>query len=168
MSLGLFTVVLPLITGISVQGANTLIAQAVKKERYQLTIPLIAVMGFQLIYETVVATLALTYILPPSSLNCGLNERWQQIWLTENERAVKDIQDAFNCCGFTTVKDRAWPFSKRVASSCAETFGRTKSCAGPWRKAEQTTAGLFLLVAVVVFCIKVSQCFCLDLPTPLR
>ncbi|KAG9241487.1 tetraspanin Tsp3 [Calycina marina] len=154
-ALGLFTVILPLITGVSAQGANTIIKRAAKEEQYQLTIPLIAILGFQLIYETVVATLALTYILPPSSLNCGLGDGWQQMWVSRNEKAVKDIQNAFECCGLWTVKDRAWPFSRNAASTCAETFGRTRSCAGDWRKAEQMTAGLFLLVAAVVFCINV-------------
>ncbi|KAH8590259.1 tetraspanin Tsp3 [Bisporella sp. PMI_857] len=153
-ALGLFTVVLPLITGISTQGAYGLIQRSSKNEQYQLTIPLLAVIGFQLVYETIVATLALTYILPPASLACGLNEKWQKLFSERNERAIKDIQDSFNCCGFRTVKDRAWPFIQGQPSPCALTFGRTNSCLGEWRKAEQTTAGLFVLVAVVVFVIK--------------
>jgi len=156
-ALGIFTVVLPLITGISTRGANGLIKRAVGKEQEQLTIPLIGVIGFQLIYETIVATLSLTYILPPSFLDCALNEKWQQFYVVRNAKAIRDIQNAFECCGYRTVKDRAWPFTEHTASPCSSTLDRTKSCAGDWRKATQVTAGLFLLVAVVVFIVKVFR-----------
>jgi len=154
-ALGLFTVVLPLITWISQQGAYGLIRRSSRNEQYQLTIPLIAVIGFQLIYETIVATLALTYILPPSSLECGLDLKWQKLVAANNVKAIKAIQDAFDCCGFRHVKDRAWPLPGQHHSPCGETFGRNDGCLGAWRKAEQIDAGLFVLVAVVVFVIKV-------------
>ena len=102
-----------------------------------------------------VATLALTHILPPNSLDCGLNEKWQQLFAGKNERAIKDIQNAFECCGFRTVKDRAWPFPNTSASPCAAILRRTRSCAADWRRAEQTSAGLLLFVAIAVFVIKV-------------
>jgi hypothetical protein len=155
-ALALFTVVLPFMTGISTRGAYGLIRRPPNnRPQYQLTIPLIAVIGFQLVYETVVATLALTYIIPPASLGCGLETRWQSLFAGKNERAIKAIQDAFNCCGFHNVKDRAWPWGIAHPSVCGETFGRNKACMGEWRKAEQVNAGLFVLVAVVVFVIKV-------------
>lgn len=153
-ALGLFTVVLPLITGVSTQGAYGLIQRSSKKENYHLTIPLIAVIGFQLIYETVVATLAMGYIVPPSALKCGLDERWQFLFRQKNEKAIRTIQDSFDCCGLNSVVDRAFPFSGN-RSECANIYGRDKSCFAEWRKAEQTNAGLFLLVAFVVFVIKV-------------
>jgi hypothetical protein len=153
-ALGLFTVVLPLITGISTQGAYGLIQRFSRREDYQLTIPLIAVIGFQLIYETIIATLAMTYILPPSALACGLDQRWQLLYAQKNEKAIRTIQDSLDCCGLNSVVDRAFPFSGG-RSKCAEIYGRNKSCFADWRKAEQTNAGLFLLVASVVFLIKV-------------
>lgn len=104
-------------------------------------------------YETVVATLALTYIIPPSTLACGLNTNWQKFWKAKDADGIRAIQDTFNCCGFLTVKDRAFPFG--TPSTCAKDFGRSQSCFGPWRGAEQVTAGLLLLVAVVVFILKV-------------
>jgi hypothetical protein len=120
---------------------------------------LIAVIGFQLIYETVVATLALTYIMPPSSLDCGLETKWQKLFVEKNGKAIKAIQDAFECCGFHSVKDRSWPFPSPAdhPSTCAARFERNVSCLGAWKQAEQINAGLFILVAVVVFVIKV--CF---------
>jgi hypothetical protein len=154
-ALGLFTVVLPLITGVSNQGAHGLIQRSSKKESYHLTIPLVVVIGFQLIYETIIATLATTYIVPPSSLTCGLDQRWQFLYREKNEKAIRTIQDSFDCCGFTSVLDRAYPFPTNGSSECSDVYGREKSCFAEWREAEQTNAGLFLLVAVVVFVIKV-------------
>ena len=117
-------------------------------------IPLIAVIGFQLIYETIVATLAMTYLVPPSSLACGLDERWLSLYRAKNGKAIRAIQDSFDCCGLNSVVDRAFPFSGEK-SDCAGVYGRTKSCFAEWRKAEQTNAGLFVIVALVVFLIKV-------------
>jgi len=152
--LALFTIVLPLITGISTHGAYNLVRRPSSTQQYQLTIPLIVVLGFQLTYETIVATLALTYIIPPSSLPCGLETRWQSLFAEKDARAIKAIQNTFDCCGFNSVKDRAWPWGVQHPSACGEVYGRNKSCLGEWRKAEQINAGLFVLVAVFVFIMK--------------
>ncbi|EDO01546.1 predicted protein [Sclerotinia sclerotiorum 1980 UF-70] len=155
-ALALFTIVLPLVTGISTQGAIGLIQRANKKEQNQLTLPLIAVIGFQLIYETVVATLALTYMIPPNSLHCGLEDKWQKLFSTKNEGNIKAIQDTLNCCGLHSVFDKAWPFRKDVhgPGNCVDLTNRSQSCFGSWRQAEQVNAGLFLIVAIVIFIIK--------------
>ena len=158
-ALGLFTIALPLITGVSTHGAYGLIQRASKTEQNQLTIPLIAVIGFQLIYETIVATLALTHTLPPAALGCGLDAKWTELYRGKNENAIRAIQDSFHCCGLRSVVDKAWPLNPAGRSLCAEYTGRTKSCFGEWKKAEQINAGLFLLVAVVLFVMKVQQSF---------
>lgn len=159
-ALGLFTVVLPLITGVSTHGTSILVQRASKREKAQLTLPLLAVIGFQLVYETIVATLAITHIIPPSNLTCGLNEKWTFLFKTKNEKAIQSIQDSLQCCGLNSVKDRAWPFATvdnghTVPSKCAEYTGRTNSCFGDWRRAEQINAGMIFLVAVTVFIVKV-------------
>jgi hypothetical protein len=134
-----------------------LIQRSSKNEQSQLTIPLIAVIGFQLMYETVVATLALTYILPPDALICGLGDRWMKLVLAKDGDAVRAIQDSFECCGFRTLEDNAFPWGD--SSQCPEIFGYKESCLGPWRKAEQVQAGLLLLVAIIVFVLKVCPIF---------
>ncbi|KAJ8070698.1 hypothetical protein OCU04_001069 [Sclerotinia nivalis] len=158
-ALALFTIVLPLVTGISTQGAIGLIQRANKKEQNQLTLPLIAVIGFQLIYETVVATLALTHMIQPNSLHCGLEDKWQKFFSAKNEGKIKAIQDALNCCGLHSVFDKAWPFRKDVhgPGSCVDLTNRSQSCFGTWRQAEQINAGLLLIVAIVIFIIKVTS-----------
>jgi len=154
-ALALFTVVLPLITGISTQGVYGLIQRSSKNKQYQLTVPLIAVIGFQLIYETVITTLALTHILPPSALDCGLRDKWTKMFQAKDEDAIRTIQDSLKCCGFNTVKHMAYPFEGSKASTCAETFKRSQRCLEPWKQAEQANAGWLLLVAVIVFVVKV-------------
>ncbi|TGO52247.1 hypothetical protein BOTNAR_0330g00020 [Botryotinia narcissicola] len=155
-ALALFTVVLPLVTGISTQGAVGLIKRANKKEQNQLTLPLIAVIGFQLVYETIVATLALTYMIPPKSLHCGLEDSWHVLFSAKDDRKISAIQDAFNCCGLNSLGHMASPIkNQKGPGSCEALTGRSQSCFGPWRQAEQVNAGLLLLVAVVIFAIKV-------------
>lgn len=152
--MGLFALVLPLITGVSTQGARNLIHRS-RHEQYQLTLPLIAVIGFQLIYETIIATLALTNILPPESLRCDLTSKWQELFVTKDSRAIQVIQDKFDCCGLNSMKDRAWPFN--APTSCISSYpDRHRSCFGPWQQAHQINAGLLLLVALIVFALKVS------------
>lgn len=105
-----------------------LIQRANKKEQDQLTLPLIAVIGFQLIYETIVATLALTYMIPPQSLSCGLEDTWRKLFSSKDERAIRAVQDAFNCCGLRSINDRAWPFrgDAHAAGNCVELTHRSQ------------------------------------------
>ena len=111
------------------------------------------------IYETALATLALTHVAPPSELICGLERQWITMFSNKNAEAIRRIQEQFQCCGFRTVQDRAWPFPGRghTVRACVEAFGRSKSCLGGWRQMEQVTAGLILLVAVVAFLLKVGR-----------
>lgn len=156
-ALTLLTVLLPLVTGISTQGASVLVRRAKKqKSAAPVTTPVLAIFGLLLIYDTIVATLATTYILPPSSLLCGLNEKWTSLFRSKNGVAIRAIQDTLNCCGFYSVNDRAWPFGFNEPSSCRKTFDRTASCAAAWRRMEQVNAGFILLIAIVAFIITVG------------
>lgn len=155
--LALFAAFLPIATGISLQSAHRLLRIHAKK--LGLTRPalyVILLMAIQLIYETVVATLALTHMAPASSLNCGLEEQWKRLWMSKDGAAIKRIQNRFDCCGFNSVKDRAWPFPDKEVDveECRKRFDRTQPCAGPWRQAEQINAGLFFTVAAVIFVTK--------------
>jgi hypothetical protein len=154
----IFALILPIVTGLSIKTAYDLLRFHVNNlGRTRPTLYLLLLLAFQIIYETVIATLALTHIVPPSSLNCPLYEQWMRLFRNKDETAIRRIQDRYDCCGFNTVLDHAWPFpAKEVfAGECQERFGRTQPCAGPWRQAEQINAGLFLIVAAVIFVTKV-------------
>ncbi len=114
-----------------------------------------------IIYETAIATLALTHMAPPSELICGLERHWGALFSNKNADAIRRIQEQFQCCGFRNVQDRAWPFPDRrhTARACVEAFGRSSSCLGGWRQMEQVTGGLILLIAVVTFLLKVRPTY---------
>ncbi|RPA74532.1 hypothetical protein BJ508DRAFT_366167 [Ascobolus immersus RN42] len=64
-----------------------------------------------------------------AGLKCGLDQGWQGLWHDRNAGQIRVIQDALNCCGFKTVKDRAFPFATPAGpSSCAATYGRDQAC----------------------------------------
>lgn len=157
-----FTVILPIATGASLYSVRRLLrVHAANLGRTRPTVYLILLLAFQLMYETVVATLSLTYMAPASSLSCGLEEQWKRLYMSKDGAAVRRIQDRFDCCGFNSLRDRAWPFphDHLGPEQCQARFDRTRSCAGPWRQAEQINAGLFLTVAAITFAIKVC-CLC--------
>ena len=114
------------------------------------------------IYDTVIATLALTNMTPPGALRCPLEDRWTALFRSKNSQAIRTIQDRHECCGFNTVQRMAWPFpdASHTAKACVEAFGRNRACAGAWRQDLQITAGFILLVALVSFLLKASfSCF---------
>ena len=115
------------------------------------------------IYETVVATLALTHMAPPGNLACPLDRQWGRLYSNKDDGAIRSIQDAHQCCGLHHVKEMAWPFQDQNhgADACSKMLGRQGSCFGQWRRDEQIGAGLLLLVAVMTFLIKVSHIACL-------
>lgn len=113
------------------------------------------------IYETVIATLALTHMVPPDDLTCLLDRKWNQLYSNKDAGAITRIQDAHNCCGLHTAWDKAWPFPDKYhgVDACMKTFHRQKSCLGDWRQDEQIYAGLLLFVALMTFVVKVRHSF---------
>lgn len=153
--LAIITLILPLATFISTQAALRLRAHNFRAWPALY----VAIFTFQLIYETVIATLSLTYMVP----NCGLEEQWARLYKNKDGGAIKRIQDRFNCCGLNSAVDRAWPFPHGRpedgfgADQCKRMFERGRPCSGPWRQAERINAGLLLTVALVIFVGKVCR-----------
>jgi hypothetical protein len=151
--LALFTVVLPLIAFVSNQTIHALIRSSkAKTGSTTITLPIVLIIGFQLIYETIIATLAMTYVAPPSALECGLTTRWTKLYKARDTDAIRSIQDAFNCCGLKNVHSMAWPWGS--PSNCAEAFERTQSCFAAWKQREQINGGLLFFIAISVFTFK--------------
>lgn len=111
------------------------------------------------IYSTVVITLLGTHAAPPSGLDCGLRERWQTLFKKKDDKAIRTIQDAFNCCGFQNSRDMAWPFVSKEhdAQACEKAFNRSIGCKAAWKAEEQQIAGLLIAVVGMVFIWQVSQ-----------
>ncbi|KAB5585578.1 hypothetical protein GE09DRAFT_30202 [Coniochaeta sp. 2T2.1] len=100
------------------------------------------------IIQTVLTTVLLTTfsstLLPSQTNQCSLSTRWQTLWQRHDADTIRRIQDALGCCGFNSVKDRAWPFPNKnnPQPGCAAQFGRTASCAVPWGREMRSTAGV--------------------------
>jgi hypothetical protein len=77
----------------------------------------------------------------------------------KDAKNIRAIQDVLECCGFNSVRDRAYPFGQ--PSACAETYGRTQSCAQAWKGAMQTSAGIDFGVVLAVAILQVSLPFLL-------
>ncbi|KAI4716577.1 hypothetical protein E4T48_07240 [Aureobasidium sp. EXF-10727] len=106
-----------------------------------------------LVYITVVATLSGTHISPVGGLGCALREKWQSMFHEKNAGKIKRIQEAFDCCGFRSVRDMPYPFPGHeiTVDTCTQRFDRQIGCEGAWRDKERTVAGLMIGVAVGVF-----------------
>ncbi|PVH94437.1 hypothetical protein DM02DRAFT_676198 [Periconia macrospinosa] len=117
-------------------------------------LPLVIVMNTLIfIYSTVVVTLLGTHAAPPPGLDCGLQERWIIMFRNKDARAIKAIQDAFNCCGLKSSHDMAWPFPDKThkADACELAFGRKNGCFKPWKIEEQRVAGILMGAVGLVF-----------------
>jgi hypothetical protein len=115
----------------------------------------------QTIITTVLATTFVSDIIPSATRQCLLSTRWQRLWTGHDAAAIRRIQDTFDCCGFNSVRDRAWPFPNRnnPQPGCAAQFGRTAACAGPWGRALQTVGGVEFGVVAAVGVLQVSFFF---------
>ncbi|KAI1097302.1 hypothetical protein F4804DRAFT_327988 [Jackrogersella minutella] len=98
------------------------------------------------ILTVVLATLAAEGFVPGQALECGLEGNWQRLYSAKDWRAIERIQDAFNCCGLHSIKDKNSPDGKCLNLN----QGRNIACLNPWRAAEQRNAGFGFSVVVVV------------------
>jgi hypothetical protein len=64
-----------------------------------------------------------------------------------------------DCCGFNSVKDRAYPFPRGAPSTCADTYGRDVACRGLLEKAVRVNAGVDLGVVLAVGVLQVGLLF---------
>lgn len=151
------TVALPALAGMSFETLLSLHNRLVAKGAVATSRPFQLILGGFIIYETVLATLAGTHISPAGSLNCALREKWDGLFQAKDGDGVKAIQDAFQCCGFASTRDMAFPFfdAQHGHDACMVRYERTGSCLEPWRNEEVKVAVMLLLVPLLVFVWKV-------------
>lgn len=58
-------------------------------------------------FEIGVVSLTLSHIFPVGKSVARLSERWERLYIG-NE--TLGLQDAGNCCGLSSITDKAWPF----------------------------------------------------------
>lgn len=105
--------------------------------------------------ETALATLLLEAVVPSRILSCVLEQSWAAMFRAHDAAGIRRVQDGLDCCGLNSVRDRAYPFPGSAPSTCAETYGRTVACAGPWRRATQTNAGVDFGVVLAVGALQI-------------
>ncbi|RYP05339.1 hypothetical protein DL765_009858 [Monosporascus sp. GIB2] len=96
------------------------------------------------------------------TLACSLEGAWQRLWSAHDVRAIERIQNAFNCCGLNSPRDRAWPphtgdSKGKQKNECEVLYNRSTPCVGPWRAAMQRDAGLEFVVAAAVGLLQLVQ-----------
>lgn len=159
-----FATALPLVSGLLLEGGydiTRIFERRKDMKRGELQRPPLVIIANTLIfiYSTVVITLLGTHVGPPSGLNCGLHERWQQMFHRKDVESIRTIQDAFNCCGLTNSHDMAWPFPDKThdSRSCETSFDRNTGCLAAWKAEEQHVAGILMTVVGLVFLWQASN-----------
>lgn len=106
----------------------------------------------------ILVALAAPYLPADSeSTSCALSTSWQKSW-HQHSVVIREIQDQLGCCGYRSLKDRAWPFptgTKPDPLQCAKQFHRKISCAGPWNEELRRKVGVTLGIGVVVAVLQV-------------
>ncbi|KAL0941296.1 tetraspanin tsp3 [Colletotrichum truncatum] len=144
----LFAIVLPIIGAANAFYYPRLLFNASQSPaRAQQLLPTI-IQSLQGILTTVFAVLFFQIAVPGVYLNCGLSTTWQQMFAQKDEASIRQIQESFDCCGFNTPKDRAWPFTGDI--QCAQRYGRNTPCIGPWRQATIRNSAIDLGVVLAV------------------
>jgi hypothetical protein len=154
-----FVTALPIVSGLLLECGYDFTRRQERRqhlERGEIQRPPLVVIANTLIfiYSTVVITLVGTHAATPSGLDCGLRNRWQTLFHVKNAPAIRQIQDAFNCCGLANSRDMAWPFPDKThkPTACEETYrGRASGCLGAWKAEEKQIAGLLMAVIGMVF-----------------
>lgn len=155
------TLLLPILTGITIQASQASLTHspgATSKPGSPPSWLFPSLFLLLTVYETVIATLAFTNMLPSDTLTCQLSNRWQSLFHNHDVDSIRRIQDTHRCCGFRNARDRAWPFpDHHGANACRTTYHRERSCLGSWTRDQQVNAGLSLLVALLCFAVKVRS-----------
>jgi hypothetical protein len=111
--------------------------------------------GLQTILTTILATLLADTAIPTETMDCLLETKWKEMFINHDSASIKRIQDMLNCCGFNSVKDRAYPFPDLKPSTCSATYGRTTACKEPWREALQNISKIDFAVVLAVGVIQI-------------
>ncbi|TRX94704.1 hypothetical protein FHL15_004476 [Xylaria flabelliformis] len=136
------TILLPLFAAANVVYTPFLSRLAGSPTLQQLLLPALHIIQGGL--TVIIATLAAQGFAPSQTLNCALERKWQSLWHSHDGRAIERIQNAFDCCGYRSVRDRDWPDPQ-----CEDIYHRHTSCNVPWGAAMQRTSGLEFTVAVI-------------------
>ncbi|KAI2620831.1 hypothetical protein GGS21DRAFT_494799 [Xylaria nigripes] len=144
------TILIPLFTTAVIFHTPVLHRLAGSSTTRQLLLPALHILHGGL--ALIIATLAAQGFSSNRIIDCGLYGNWQELWHTHNGRAIERIQNAFDCCGFRSIRDRGWP-----PQHCPDIYNRYSSCETPWRASMLRTSGLQFGIAVLVGLIQLAH-----------
>lgn len=97
------------------------------------------------------AVLSSTYIFPNDILACRTDTRWRELFMAKDGDTIRSIQSRLQCCGFNSMRDRAWPFPSALhgidAGTCERTSGFSDHCATRWQGQLVLAAGLCVIAS---------------------
>ncbi|KAL7933473.1 hypothetical protein V8C35DRAFT_56154 [Trichoderma chlorosporum] len=103
----------------------------------------------QALLTTVLATLLFEDVLPSTTTECSMENRWMNLFRAHDGEAIRLIQDTLNCCGLNSVRDRAYPFVKS-GTTCVDMYKRDQACRAPWTAALRSSTGADFGVVIAV------------------
>jgi hypothetical protein len=97
--------------------------------------------------------------LRPRVQQCLLGDRWAGAFHAKNEGLIRALQEALQCCGLRSSRDRAWPFPDRThaADACVVRYGYDRSCEALWMQRERGVLVGMVAVGVVGLVVKASN-----------
>lgn len=153
--ISILATLLPIVGFLNAYIHPTLLHSAhVSANRLQQLAPVV-LQTLQALVTTILATLLLEAVVPSPASDCVLEHDWMHMFRRHDAQAIRRVQDVLDCCGFNSVRDRAYPFGNGAPSTCAETYGRGNACRGPWTSALQSSAGIDFAVVMGVGLLQV-------------
>lgn len=100
-----------------------------------ITVPLYVVIG-------VILGLASEHVSASDVLHCRMETQWTRFFSSHNQDAIRSIQTALQCCGYNSIRDRAWPFPGHGVdvNDCPRSLDFHQRCADVWIR-QQLAAG---------------------------
>ena len=90
--------------------------------------------------------------------SCAADGHWLRMFKNKNEIAIRTIEGRLECCGYNSMRDRAWPFpSKGIdARTCERTQGYYIACGGLWLREQQMAAATSAVASFLNWLLVVS------------
>ena len=107
-------------------------------------------------------TLSLAYVMPSDMQSCAADCQWLRLFKNKNDIAIRIIQDRLRCCGYNSMRDRAWPFPSRHVDvkTCERTQGYYIACGGLWRQEQCFAAAMSAVACSLNWLLVVSPTTC--------
>lgn len=88
----------------------------------------------------------------PNDLETSRTENQWKLWFrSKDKNSIQSVQNQLHCCGFNSMRDRAWPFpAKGVdAAECQRSSGYLTNCGPLWQDLLRMAAGLSFGVSIM-------------------